>query len=326
MLNELKDLLRPLCSRRMLASLSAAVLLLGVSLGAAWLGNGKQPKLPTTATVTDQAQTTTSTTTTTTTTTVTYRVEITADGETHIADVLGGTVAEAIAAAGITLGEWDTLSVEGNTPIAADTAVRVTRVELEFYTQTESVAHGLKIERDKTHDWGWETVSRKGQNGEQQVTYCKRYEDGELVSTEPTAFNLTRDPIDEILVKGTKPLYNRTIEVGGITLELDEKGQPKNYKALHSGSATAYTAPAGAGTSIGMKAQEGVVAIDPDLIPYRSKLYIVSADGKFVYGYAVAGDTGGAAMNGHIVVDVFYDTYEECVMFGRRDMNVYVIG
>ena len=128
MLNELKDLLRPLCSRRMLASLSAAVLLLGVSLGAAWLGNGKQPKLPTTATVTDQAQTTTSTTTTTTT--VTYRVEITADGETHIADVLGGTVAEAIAAAGITLGEWDTLSVEGNTPIAADTAVRVTRVKL----------------------------------------------------------------------------------------------------------------------------------------------------------------------------------------------------
>ena len=45
-----------------------------------------------------------------------------------------------------------------------------------------------------------------------------------------------------------------------------------------------------------------------------------------MYGYAVAGDTGGAAMNGHIVVDVFYDTYEECVMFGRRDMNVYVIG
>ena len=321
--NEWLQIFRPLNNRRTLSALCVTVLLFGLTVGAAWLSEGTTD-LPVGLTV--SPQNTTTTTTATTTTTVTYRVEVTADGETHTAHVLGGTVAEAVAAADVTLGEWDTLSVDGEMSITSDMAVKVTRVRLEIYTQSETVPYELLIERDKTQEWGYETVKQNGKNGEKQVTYCARYEDGELVSTEATASSITRQPTDEILVKGTKPLYNRTIEVGGITLELDEKGQPKNYKALHSGSATAYTAPAGAGTSIGMKAQEGVVAVDPDLIPYRSKLYIVSADGKFVYGYAVAGDTGGAAMNGHIVVDVFYDTYEECVMFGRRDMNVYVIG
>lgn len=70
-------------------------------------------------------------------------------------------------------------------------------------------------------------------------------------------------------------------------------------------------------------AQVGVVAVDPNIIPYGTKLYITS--GNIVYGYAIAGDTGGAAMAGDILVDVFYDTYDECAAFGRRDMTVYII-
>ncbi len=98
------------------------------------------------------------------------------------------------------------------------------------------------------------------------------------------------------------------------------------YSSVHTGSGTAYTAPAGASTATGVPAYHGGVAVNPNIIPYGSKLYIVSTDGSFVYGYATAVDTGGALMDGSAIVDCFYNTYDECVNFGRRDVNVYVVG
>ena len=36
-------------------------------------------------------------------------------------------------------------------------------------------------------------------------------------------------------------------------------------------------------------------------------------------------DTGGALMDGSAIVDLFYFSYDDCVNFGRRDVNVYVL-
>ena len=67
------------------------------------------------------------------------------------------------------------------------------------------------------------------------------------------------------------------------------------------------------------------VAVDPSVIPYGTLLYITSTDGSFVYGYAVATDTGIALQNGHILVDLFYETYAESVINGAIQVNVYVV-
>ena len=69
-----------------------------------------------------------------------------------------------------------------------------------------------------------------------------------------------------------------------------------------------------------------MVAVDPRVIPYGTEWYIVSADGSYVYGYAIAGDTGGACRSGKVIADVFLDTYDACTRYGRRNMNVYVLG
>ena len=69
----------------------------------------------------------------------------------------------------------------------------------------------------------------------------------------------------------------------------------------------------------------GHVAVNPNLIPYGSKLYITSADGSFVYGYAIASDTGTALIDGTIGVDLFYDTYLESLLNGLRTVNIYVL-
>ena len=106
---------------------------------------------------------------------------------------------------------------------------------------------------------------------------------------------------------------------------MDASGETVSYEYSLYGSCTAYYAEPGAVTSIGATPQVGYVAVDPNRIPYGSLLYITAADGSWTYGYCYAMDTGGAAMAGDIVADLYYDTLEDCTAFGRRNMNVYVI-
>ena len=93
----------------------------------------------------------------------------------------------------------------------------------------------------------------------------------------------------------------------------------------NTGKATGYYSKTGKGSS-GLGLGYGTVAVDPDVIPYGTKLYITSTDGKFVYGYAVATDTGIAVQKGQILVDLFYETYAESVINGAIQVNVYVVG
>ncbi len=61
------------------------------------------------------------------------------------------------------------------------------------------------------------------------------------------------------------------------------------------------------------------------MIPYGTHLYITSADGKHVYGYAIAADTGTALRDGIIDVDLFFNTYEGSCRWGKKKVNIYVL-
>lgn len=146
--------------------------------------------------------------------------------------------------------------------------------------------------------------------------------DGKKVSSETVDTKITKEPVDKVVLMGTKG-SNVSNPVGTFT---DMNGNTVAYSSVVTGSGTAYTAPAGSLTATGVTAYHGGVAVNPNIIPYGSKLYIVSTDGSFVYGYATAVDTGGALMSGTAIVDCFYNTYDECVSFGRRNVNVYIVG
>jgi len=70
-------------------------------------------------------------------------------------------------------------------------------------------------------------------------------------------------------------------------------------------------------TASGMMAQVGVVAVDTNVIPFHTRMYIEG------YGFAVAGDRGGA-IRGY-KVDLFFDTREEVRQFGRRHLQVWIL-
>jgi len=95
-----------------------------------------------------------------------------------------------------------------------------------------------------------------------------------------------------------------------------------SYITKFSGVCTAYSA--GTTTATGTKVHIGSVAVDPKVIPLGSKLYIVAADGKsWIYGYAVAEDTGGAVKGN--IVDLYMPGYTDCINFGRRKATIYIL-
>ncbi|WP_298593197.1 3D domain-containing protein [uncultured Mitsuokella sp.] len=94
----------------------------------------------------------------------------------------------------------------------------------------------------------------------------------------------------------------------------------QRYSAAYMMEATAYLPNDGGGSGVtasGMMAQRGVVAVDTDVIPLGTRLYIPG------YGEAIAGDTGGAISGNRI--DLCMEDYGEAIQFGRRDVTVYVL-
>lgn len=127
----------------------------------------------------------------------------------------------------------------------------------------------------------------------------------------------------------TEPV-NRIVEYGTGDYALGSKMSNVNYSKVIKCSASAYCACSrccGKSTGVtasGMKAQYGVVAVDPRVIPLGTKLYIESSDGSYTYGYSVAADTGGAIKGNR--VDLFFPSHSDALQFGRRSVNVYIVG
>ena len=121
---------------------------------------------------------------------------------------------------------------------------------------------------------------------------------------------------------------------GGRTYESREGEEEKPRKnnethheaaAIPSGraiyvSASAYSAydPGNSKhTASGTLVRRGVIAVDPDVIPLGTHVFIPG------YGEAVAEDIG-SSIRGHRI-DVAFDTHEEALSFGRRDLEIIII-
>lgn len=100
-------------------------------------------------------------------------------------------------------------------------------------------------------------------------------------------------------------------------------GEVITYTKVINVKATAYTTDGSSTTATGTAPGVGTVSVDPDVIPYGTKLYIMAEDGSWVYGYAVAEDCGSFTGNR---IDIYFDTYNDCIKFGRQNATVYILG
>ena len=121
--------------------------------------------------------------------------------------------------------------------------------------------------------------------------------------------------------------------------DLAESNPPEEYVKKIEVTATAYCLckkccgktpdnPNYGCTHSGLKIVPGsgmkVIAVDPKIIPLNSKVYVEGLNGAWDYGHAVAADTGSAIKE--LKIDLYMDTHTEALEWGRRKVNVYVLG
>lgn len=265
------------------------------------------------------------------------KISMHADGRTKEYSVpIGLTVSEALKFLEIPMYENDVINKDMSEIVSEGMEILIERVGYRNKITTKAVPYKVIRKNVDYLDEGTTQVSVKGVNGESEIVVKETLKDGEVVESEEIKNKVTVQPTDEIVLVGTKK-KGQTIQVstpsvsksnsvkdnnsGSLT---DHKGNTLSYSKVLTGSGTAYTADPGAITSTGTVAKYGTVAVNPNIIPYGTKMYIVSTDG-FVYGYATASDTGGALRQGTALVDLYMNSTQECYNFGRRTVKVYIL-
>ena len=251
-----------------------------------------------------------------------FTVTIEADGQEYPVRMVYGTVAEALERAGITLGEHDYTEPALDQLVSIGDKIEVHRVSYLETVETQAIPFDTEYIytslyfRNQTRS----TTVQHGANGECAVTTRERWVDGELENSVVVDVTTTVEPRDHVI-----KTYGEGAPVSPLTGPNGTTDPPESYQKVLTGKATGYYAPKGKGSS-GLGLGYGTVAVDPSIIPYGTLLYITSTDGQFVYGYALATDTGIALQDGRVLVDLFYETYAESVLNGAIQVNVYVVG
>lgn len=249
------------------------------------------------------------------------RITIAADGCKVAATVKEGSVSDAVRQAGVQLGSDDTLSVAPDETVNPGMEISVSRVAYKEVTETRSIPYKTVTQKDSALAAGKTQIKTEGKDGSETVVVRQKLVDGKVTETQDVSTTVVTQPVDQIKLVGTK--RSAVASVGSDGTLVDQNGNTVRYKKVLTGRCSCYTG--GGWTSTGAKAAFGRVAVNPSIIPYGTKLYICSPNGKLVYGYAVAADTGGAAMRGTIIADLYYDSYSQCMKIGTRTMNVYVL-
>ena len=184
---------------------------------------------------------------------------------------------------------------------------------------------------------GTEKVVQEGSDGIRSSIYEVVWSNGQE-SSRQFVEELDSTAVDKIVEYGTaapakpvpaafpsndSPIASVSANADGSGVLTLSSGEKLRFSSVKNMTATAYTAGhdgADHYTATGTAVRVGTVAVDKKVIPLGTRMYIVTNDG-FVYGTAVAEDTGVRGSK----VDLYFNTYQECINFGRRSCKVYIL-
>lgn len=199
-------------------------------------------------------------------------------------------------------------------PLVANSVVRIARIVKWVSAQKQHIAQRTIHVIDFTLPPGQTKIVKPGAAGLTLAMVDYTQTDGNL-SKRVVARHVLRKPEARVIAEGVGT-YAAIADFARHGLE------KTSYIAATALSmiATAYTAGC-AGctgfTATGYHAGHGIVAVDPRIIPLGTRLYIPG------YGFAIAGDTGGAIV-GHRI-DLGFNSLSDAMAFGRRLVKVYTL-
>ena len=244
------------------------------------------------------------------------------DGNIEIITTTKKTVREAFEEAGVSLGENDRVEPELDSYVEENMNVSVYRVAYQEISVDSEIPFTSREVSDSSLAKGKTRIKTKGANGLKRTTYAVTTENGREVRRQVLSEVTIYEPKTQVVAVGTSQAKKTTSSAKAVTTNA---GKNLSFSKKLTVTATAYTAAPGKKTASGRVAQYGVIAVDPKVIPLGTRLYVESTDdGKsWQYGYCIAGDTGGAVKGNKI--DLYYNTKNQCLQFGRRSAIVYVL-
>lgn len=252
--------------------------------------------------------------------TIAYRaavpVTLIVDQQPRIVQSASATVAGLLSDESILVDRHDRIAPRSDTPLAGDIVVTVTHVNAWTERRRISIAPPTKRVFDIAVPIGKTRILTPGRTGIREISYLlSRSESGTRPRRTTLASRILRSARTRVVVEGigeyaafarlARQGFDSTLRLTGSALTM---------------LATAYTAACSGCsgmTASGVPAGHGVVAVDPNVIPLGSKLFIPG------YGRATAGDTGGAIHGKRI--DLGFDSLADANQFGRRSIVVYVL-
>jgi 3D (Asp-Asp-Asp) domain-containing protein len=224
------------------------------------------------------------------------------------------TTLDILEEAGIGLSGQDYVVPDNDSPLSPGDTIEVIRVTEGYETQEIPLPYSSILVGTDELEIDQRAVLNQGTAGIQIQQTRIRYENGQEVSRSPAGEWVSRQPVDEVVGYGTNVVVRM----------LDTPSGPIEYWRVVRMRVTSYTAesagrspdhPSYGITASGLPAGKGVVAIDPNVVPFRSQVYVEG------YGIGIAGDTGGS-IKGRII-DLGYD--EGGLVSWRGTVDVYYL-
>lgn len=249
-------------------------------------------------------------------------------GQTVQAISYGETVQQLLNRLGIpSFGEY-TVSLPLDTPTYDGMEVSVDTIMQMEQTYTVDIPYEVIYCNDPNLPEGQQKVLTTGVIGQVRKTANVVYVNAQETSHTVLQETVVRQPVNEIIVVGTGTQEGEASQApaigDGVIVTAD--GRILTYSKSDEFVATAYTkTDEGCNdiTATGTTVRTGTVAVDPSVIPYGTRMFIVTNDGSYIYGEGVAEDCGGA-INGNRL-DLYFHTDAECWDFGVRTCTVYFL-
>lgn len=200
--------------------------------------------------------------------------------------------------------------------------VKVIKVSHKVLTEEETIPYDVLEKESGNMEIGEQRIVKEGNEGKREKVYVAKYEDGKEVYRKLMKENVVSEPSEKIIEYGTVASY------------VSSRGDRFRYTEILDMRATAYTAsyectgkrPGDPGFGItytGIQVRPGVVAVDPNVIPLGSRLYIEGVGDVPDYGYALAADIGSAVKGD--IIDLYQEDKETVKQWGVKKVKVYIL-
>ena len=208
---------------------------------------------------------------------------------------------------------------------------------IPYETETKDVSTGNGNKK--------EVVTQKGIDGITKTTYKVKYQNDVEISKNEISTEITKQPVKKIVEIRDEEVVSRSTvnrtanttqaqtaaanaSANGNTLAAKVADKTPTVVTLNASAYTASTcgkAPGSAGygrTASGAYATAWCTVAAGKGYPMGTIIYIPYFANKPNGGWFVVQDRGGAISNNKL--DVYMDTYNECINFGRRNLECYI--